>query len=127
MFRVGQHISLSFRILNKILAQNLFFVQNFHGVELVSRFSHLCLRVYVDFFDQINNTETALSQFHNSFEIFRSNSFFLLAQFIRLSLLPDRYEFVLPFAVCTLGLRTNFDFLALASLFFLFISLEPVN
>ena len=127
VFCVGQHITFSFRILNQVLPQNLLFVEDFHSIELVSGFGHLRLRIYVDLFDQVNNTETALSQFHYCLEIFWPNNFLLLAQFISFSLLPDRYKFVLPFAVGTLGLRTNFDLFSLAGLFFLLISLKSIN
>ena len=96
--RVCQHISLSLRIFNQILAQDLLFVQDFHRKEFPSLLWILSISIKSELFYQVNDSERALTKLHDGLEIFGSNrAFFFLALSLKLLVeLPDLDELVFP-------------------------------
>ena len=79
MPRVRQYIALSLGILDKILTQNLFLVENLHG-EKLSRLLWLNDAIWVNFqfLDEIDDTEGALTELHERLEVLRPNEILIL-------------------------------------------------
>ena len=77
--RVRQYIALSLGILDKILTQNLFLVENLHG-EKLSRLLWLNDAIWVNFqfLDEIDDTEGALTELHERLEVLRPNEILIL-------------------------------------------------
>lgn len=107
MPRVRQDITLSLGILDKILTQNLLLVKNLHG-EKLSRLLWLIDAIWVNsqLLDEIDDTEGALAELHESLEVLRPNEILVLFT-LTLQLLvqfPDLDKLILPSCVTSLNL-----------------------
>ena len=81
MPHVGQNISFRLRILDQVLAQDLFFIEDFHCKEFTCLLWVTSVRVQPEFFDQIDDTKRTLTQLHESLEVLRANKVLLLLSF----------------------------------------------
>ena len=125
MARVSQNISLGFGILHQILPHDLFFVQNFHSIEVSSRDGLLVFSLAddVQFFHYVNLAERALTQLGADSEVIGTDFlllpvlhhvlFLFFSLIVLVSVLPELDELLFPagalllllFPMPLLGLR----------------------
>ena len=96
---VGEHIALSFSVFDKVVAEDLFFIQDFHRV-LLAR-GHLgAIGLYKVLFHQVDLTERALTELHNWQEVAGADRLLLeglrVHCFEHVVILPDLNELLLP-------------------------------
>jgi hypothetical protein len=117
VLHISQNVTFCFGIFNKVLSQNLLFAQYLHCIVFSFWCYLLCLRVNLEFFNQINDTETALAQLHQGFKIFGPNNLLGLVRSGFVFLLPNCNKSTVEFRFLFFQLQLQFLVVA----FFLFL------
>ena len=131
MPHVCQNISFRLRILDQVLAQDLFLIEDFHCKEFTCLLWVTSIRIQSEFFDQIDDTKRPLSKLHESLEVLRANKVLLLLSFsLQLLIeLPNLDKLVLPARItgCTLCGVVNLYLLCLGCGLFLLLLLKALD
>ena len=131
MTHVCQHISFRLGILDQVLTQDLFLIEDFHCKEFTSLLRVTSVSIKSEFFDQIDDSKRALSQLHESLEVLWADKVLLLLIFsLQLLIkLPNLDKLVLPARVSGSGLSRviNLYLLCLGCGLFLLLFLKALD